>query len=96
MYNTSTRYNCLDEVVGSNVVNAVHKIKHWVPPPIGWPKWNIDASKIGEKKSSTSSYVYRDSTGHILFTIRKTIRDHHIFVVEILAIRKVIMTIIQK
>lgn len=48
------------------------------------------------KWASTICYVCRDSTSHILFIGGKISRDHHIPVTKILAIRKVIVTIIQK
>lgn len=69
LYNKSGNLDFIDEFVGSKVLDAgkIHKVKHWGPPPTGWLKWDTDASRIGAKRTSTISYVCKDSRGRIMF-----------------------------
>lgn len=58
-------------------------------------KMNIDASRIGAKRTSTISYSCRGSMSCILFST-ENIENHHILVTETLASREAIVAIIQK
>lgn len=53
------------------------------------------AFKIEVKQASTTSYVDRYSTSHVLFTVPKNIADH-ILVAKTLAIREALVNIIHK
>lgn len=68
----------------------------WQPPPVGWLKWNTDASRIDKKRSTTISYVSRDSNGTILSAISRKIGNPNILVAEVLAIREAIFGTIQR
>lgn len=61
LYYKGTNHDVLENTTGSNDVSAgkFYKVKHWDPPPVGWLKWNNDASRIADKHATMISYVCR-------------------------------------
>lgn len=56
------------EVADSNILNAgkIYNIKRLVPPPIGWIRYNTNASKSTTVQVMVISYVNRDNTGRVI------------------------------
>lgn len=90
--------NNRDDVVGSEVKNASHtyKVKHWKPPPVGWLKWNTEASRLEARHTRTINYVSKDNTGRVHYSSEKMIGDYPILLAETLVIEEAVMVVIQK
>lgn len=97
-YNRNTNFSSLVDFAGltDKIASNSRKSKVWQPPPAELLKWNINASRIEQKQSTTISYVCKNSNGHIICAIGKKIRDHTILVAEALPIRDAINKAIQK
>lgn len=64
LYNKSINVDDLEVVIGSKVndTDSIHSVKHW-DLPMGWLKWNTDASRLKATHSITISCVCRANTG---------------------------------
>lgn len=68
--------------------STLHKVKHWDPPLVKWLKWNIDASSLEARHTSTISYVCKDNIGRVQYSYGMRISDDPILVVKILLLEK--------
>lgn len=70
LYNKCTNLSTCSEVADSNILNAgkIYNIKRWVPPQIGWIRYNTEASKSITVQFMVISYVNRDNTWRVIQT----------------------------
>lgn len=77
LFNKQTKMFTQDIIIGTTLCTWNKSVvkDHWTHPPPNWYKQNMDVSKMERTKSTTMSYVYRDSNGNIFQWIGKTIGD---------------------
>ncbi|XP_015387369.1 uncharacterized protein LOC107177677 [Citrus sinensis] len=71
-------YKRIKSLSESHLHNSlVQKQQHqWIPPPQGWLKINVDATRNREKKSAGLRVIARDSTGKFVGAAVKTSQFH--------------------
>lgn len=75
LYNKTTEIFFQENGTGQNTTARHNKQKNqtWIPPPEGWYKWNIDVSRLESTKTTTISYVFRDTNEKLIRISRHSI-----------------------
>lgn len=95
LYNKSINLNSIEDVAGSKVKDAIHKVKHCDPPSTGWLNWNTVASRLETRHTTKISYVCRYNIGRVWYSDGRMDVDYPIPLVKTLPIREAVVTIVQ-
>lgn len=68
---------------------------HWSPLPVGWPKLNMDESRLESKHSSIISVICGDKIGWVCYINEKAIGDYPTLVLDTIAFREAILATIR-